>query len=616
MNRHDRSAAALRQLYRLDFPLFCTEQLKIRPLAGGELIPLEFTPSQALCWQRVVEQRQTQGYVRGIVLKPRQSGFSTLWEAIMYWLASLYSNVSTLLVAADPKSTQAIFRMAQLMFRMTDSTIRPLISANNREEMNFSNPDKATQDVTPGLMSRMDFQTAKTGIAGTGTTRQGIHLSEVAKWSEDLTDDLMTSLMPSIQRLPNTYGVMESTAFEGGDFFREMCEEAEKAEVARFKGDVTGGGFDYFFHFAPWWVDAHKNAVPLLAGEKIEPNGVERELMRYAEKGFPKDFPHLRVGPHILTPEQIKFRRVECKALGSEESFDQEYPRNPRDAWINRDDYVFDRKAMAKLRAEISPPKEFVEIDLTGPRLFTAKKSGNVLKNQDYVAVWQRPIVGIQYDIGLDTAMGGDQGDWTYAVVLRRDTSEQVAEYHKHILPSDCAREMFWLGRTYNTAQLIIEMNLGPGMVVQHALDSAGYPYLYMWRNFDRPGLPLTPLSGWVTNVKSKHIMVSMGADRLIRGKLGIKSKVLFDEMALYVRIYDRYEASRGHDDGVMALLMAIIGGEHEGHLEAAEPPPKITEEQTHEALRSIATHDDFEPKKRDWNNEQAQELALMRGFR
>ena len=603
---------ARREYYRRNFRAFAKEQVKIRPLGGGAVVPLLLTESQELFLRRTEIQQQTQGYVRGVVLKPRQSGFSTMCQALAFWRTYLNPNTSSLLVAADTKSTEAIFRMALLMLDCLDDEIRTMVRWLNRQELDFSNPDKYTRGRNPGLGSRMEFQTAKHGIVGTGTTRQFIHASEVGKWEENLTDDLATSLMPAIQRLPGTYIIMESTAFEGGDYFREMCEEAEDAEIKRSKGDVGAGGSEWFFHFTPWWVDKHKNSVPLLPGEEMDLDAQEKDLQKYAQKGFPKEYPHLGVGSQTITPEQFNFRRKEIVALKGEKNWDQEYPMSPRAAWITRDRYAFDRKALMSLRKQLSAPKEYVSID-NGPRLLTLRKHGNVMEDDDYIAVWKRPEPGVTYDIGVDSAQGGRQGDWTHWVVLRRDNCEQVAEYHKHIEPMDCAKELYWMGRIYNTAHLIIEMNIGPGSVVHHEIDMMGYPYLYTWRNFDRIGQALTTYAGWATNHKSKKLMVAVSADKVAHEDSIIKSRVLWQQMWLYVNIgSEEYQAARGYDDGVMAYMMAVIGGKHEGHVDPGEHIAQPKEE-----IRWPALHDTrpnvIERTKHHLLN---RELAEMRGMR
>jgi len=957
-------AAARREFYRRNFRHFAAEQLKIRDIKAGPLLPLILTEGQDIFYAKVQQQLNIQGYVRGVLLKSRQFGGSTITEALLMHQAALTDNFHSLLVAADDKSTRAVFRIAQLMHERLSDDIRPLVKAENREELHFANPDKYTRGRTPGRNSRMEFQTAKNALAGTGTTRQALHLTELAKWDECLIDDLTSSLLPTIHRQPNTWLIMESTAFEGGEYFREMCEKAEAAERDRYEsGHYAAAKLDYFFVFAPWWIDS-KNSAPLLPGEEINPTPQEKKIAKYADGGFQKEYPHLNIPRHTISLEQFKYRQLRIDEVG-EDGWEQEYPcvaegmrvgthmgivpiqhvrvgdrtsygavtdarcsgiqplyrlrtahgysvtgtsehpvktpsgavalgeslgkivslgqpqfagsyheavwwegplrqsvhidedfgrllgyfmgdgslvnvnpganssggtlsvccdgkdpdvvddverlvtrfvgppsirrvgtkrggvelrkhssvfvriarglniystakphrkvcvpeciwRSPRAvvkeflsglfeadackrktrnillfskhrafledvqvlllafgiqsrlvtaprrnkrmayianelslqaeatnafgerigfigsrkrgrfappvnrryanyarpmtltdtvvavddlgisrpvydltvegghefdangvrvhncspamAWISRDRYVFDRNALHELKRALMPPREFIDID-AGPRVLTLKIHGNVVEDQDYIAIWKRPEPGRIYDIGIDVAMGTEGGNWSVGEVLDRETHEQVAEYHKHIEPIDYARELYWLGKFYNTAQLVVEMN-GPGIVTGHDLDKMGYPYIYIWRNVERFGLTPTSYAGWQTNQKSKQIIVSLARHHVNHKETAIHSRVLHDQMWHFVQIGDDYRAARGCDDAVMGYMIAIIGGEHEGRgVPAARPLQKQAEPQY------IGLHDRWDPSRQN-RPRVANELRELKGMR
>lgn len=611
-------AAARRIFYKSHFLEFAAEQLKIQDAGGGALLPLVPNAAQQLFYHKCIEQQAIQGYVRAIWLKSRQTGASTWTQALAYHQCVFNENYSSLLISADDKSTKNVFRIAHLFYDSMDTDIRPMIMYLNREELYFGNPDRHTRGQVPGLNSRMDFQTAKNALAGTGATKQFYHLTEVAKWSEAVVDQLTASFVPSIHPRPGTWLVMESTAEESGDYFREQCELAEEAEKKRHKsGRYVDGGSQFFFCFVPWWIDT-KNTEPLLEGETLKLSPEERQITKYADGGFQREFPHLKVPRLVMTPEHFKYRRNRIAQMGLK-SWNQDYPENPKDAWISRDEYVFDPPRIHDMQRDIDPPQEFIELLAStdrkqrGPDIMTVKVGTNVKKHLDYLAVWRMPVPLRVYDIGVDVASGVEDGDWSVAQVLDRQTREQVAELHKHLDPVELGRELNLLGLMYNTAQMTIEMN-GPGIVTNQELERLNYPYLHAWRNMERFGLPMTGSAGWQTNQKSKEIMVNFTRHYVHHKELVVHSQVLLDEMRWFVQLgrYD-YRASGGHfDDGVMALMIAVMGGllEGVGGVQSAPTPKEVPR------FQSIATCDDFDPDRSRMTGRIADELREMRGMR
>src|SRR5262249_52669136 len=153
--------------------------------------------------------------VRLVLLKGRQLGGSTYWQARMFHRASLFPNFNALLVACDPESTAKIFDMSRTMYDELTPWCKPMRRYDTKREIVFENPDSKTRGINPGLRSRIDFQSATKELAGTGTTRQGLHLSESAKYHPDAVKLLKSSLMPAIHRVPGTFLVEESTAYVG-----------------------------------------------------------------------------------------------------------------------------------------------------------------------------------------------------------------------------------------------------------------------------------------------------------------------------------------------------------------------------------------------------------------
>jgi hypothetical protein len=98
------------------------------------------------------------------------------------------------------------------------------------------------------------------------------------------------------------------------------------------------------------------------------------------------------------------------------------------------------------------------------------------------VTLFKRPIPGHKYVIGHDSAYGLATGDYDAAVVLDRETGEQVAEACGHWGDAMWAEVLFALAWMFNQAFLLGERQVGL-MVMRRLYDEMGYSYQYFRRD-------------------------------------------------------------------------------------------------------------------------------------
>jgi len=570
----------LKELYRRDFALFAAEQLWITGVQPGSIFPMrKFTRGQEIIHRLVEDQRKKHGWIRIVIIKGRQLGASTYFAGRAFHLASLNRGVSTLLLAHDEDTAKKIFEKCKTFFNHMNEDLRPLTRRDNRKELVFENPDPRTRGQFPGLESTMQFQHAKNILAGTGTTQHFCHISEAAKYNSQVCALLESSLLPSIHLVPGTAIVNESTAFIGGDYFRSCCERA------------VSGLSEWVPCFIPWFLEREEYALPLEKGEKIILTPREREIQRIAKRGNKQ----WNVPPWEVTPEQFKWRRVIiAEREDGENIFLQEYPSCPEEAWITMDLNVFSRDRMNELRAGLKNPEYFATI-LPGGR-FVHDNQQKLSPEDNYLAIWKDPETGHQYDIGVDTSVGVEGGDWSVAEVFDRQTGEQVAEMHVLMDGFELAEKLYWLGYRYNMAQIAIEM-ASSGYAVNGGLQRLGYPYLYIWRHRERSFPTLSSYTGWKTSRESKSYMITVFKERVNKGPFTIHSHVLWNEMYYYIRepgsdpSYDIYRGGNGmHDDSVMATGICIVACDDET-MGALKPMPnrevKTIDEIVSETLRT-----------------------------
>jgi len=176
------------------------------------------------------------------------------------------------------------------------------------------------------------------------------------------------------------------------------------------------------------------------------------------------------------------------------------------------------------------------------------------------VEVFQKPRDGV-YVIGADVAEGMAHGDYSTAVVLDRASGRQAAQMRGRWPVEVFAGKLERLGHYYNTALLGVERNNhGYAVLVKLREGSNGTrPYPNLYRHHDRDGARASAKLGWLTNARTKPLMID-GLEEALRKRLvTLHSKVLVEELAAYqYRGNGSTSAPAGlHDDLVVALAIA-----------------------------------------------------------
>jgi hypothetical protein len=588
-------AAVRLHLFRESFELFATHELKIQTKEGGSPIrPFLLRLFQQRLVAAMEAQRQSQGFVRQAWLKGRQVGSSTLSLAYVFWRTVLFDNVNSIVVAHDEGTAEKLFQMVQRFYDRLSPEIRPMVRYRTKGSIEFENPNAKDRLLRPGRNSRLTIATAKNIHSGAGGTYHCVVLSEAARYPHP--EEIVSSTLQAVPSQSDTIIIVESTARPEGRWFYNLCLAAQSDEDAN----------PYEYQFINW-LDDPTCIIPVPDGGLLPaPLGDERRLI-----GMTPEEIHL-VRQHHLSPEQLMFRRVKLAGdfMNDELLFGQEYPLDFNDAWVPRGLAVWPRDHLALLARGLAAP------------LFRADlgQDGRILRAQNGpLAVWSEPEPNVIYDIGVDTAMGQDGGDWSVAEVLRRDTQQQVAELRLRMEPTAFVDLVASLGYYYNTAQVNVEVNGASGYFVNARLtQSLDYPNLYLWRKHDYIVPRVSKFTGFETTHKTKRYIVSLGKDRVFRWSTSdvdhyplIRSEQLHEEMRTFVR-RDGYIESFGgapgsHDDCVVAWLLALVSADDESfglvmrRSETGDKPP--TSWSNHEAFRMSDAEAGLRPSTGFWGN-------------
>lgn len=267
-----------------DQPLFAEMFLRILD-KYKRLVPLRYNRPQ----QHYLANRTR----KDIVLKARQFGMSTAIQSMIFKRA-VTETIGSLTLAHDDDSTQALRRISERFYdEFPEPFPKPLRELSN-----------ATITTYPGTGSEVITATAGKKTAGRSLTITLAHLSEVAFWNN--ADTVMTGLLQAIP----THGeiIVESTPNGQSGWFYERCMEAYRGEGS------------WKLHFYPWWW-GDDYALSLDAPGEIIFTEEEYQLMR--------------VNKIVLTPQQIKWRRVKMIEMGDE--FAQEYPEDIQTCFLSTD---------------------------------------------------------------------------------------------------------------------------------------------------------------------------------------------------------------------------------------------------------------------------------------
>jgi hypothetical protein len=230
---------------------------------------------------------------------------------------------------------------------------------------------------------------------------------------------------------------------------------------------------------------------------------------------------------HGLHEEQLAFRR-EIRANLRGKAM-QEYAENPEECFLLSGECVFDA---GQITARL------LECEAAG--MHRSRDGGREL-------IWLPPQPKGKYVIGVDTAGGGSNGDYTCAQVIDKEAGMQCAELHGHFLPHETADRVARLAQEYNEAYVVIERN-NHGHAVYEAIRKQ---YANLYENHHP--------KGWQTNVSTKAQAIEhLGL--LLRENMELFRGVRFlRECRTFLRHADGSSsaAAGAHDDTVMAMAIA-----------------------------------------------------------
>jgi hypothetical protein len=272
-----------------DLEFYCSENLRIRPKAGG-LVPFLWNPAQRELHRRIEEQKAKTGRVRVIVLKARQMGISTYFAGRFYKNTTALPGVRTQIIAHEKPASRNLFALVKRFHENMPDAIKQPTGADNAEELIFSSIDS-------GYMVSVATEEG----AGRSGTANFAHLSEAAFWHS--LQEQLAALVQTIPDIDGTEIAIETTGNQFGDELHQLWRRAE------------AGDSEFMPVFLPWSIDpTYRKALP-------EGFTMTTEEAALAEV-------------HGLDAEQICWRRAKISQIGSVQHFEREFPLIPEQAFM------------------------------------------------------------------------------------------------------------------------------------------------------------------------------------------------------------------------------------------------------------------------------------------
>lgn len=188
--------------------------------------------------------------------------------------------------------------------------------------------------------------------------------------------------------------------------------------------------------------------------------------------------------------------------------------------------------------------------------------------------VWEEPMRGCEYGIGIDTGEGVKKDRSVCQVIRKGDyqrPDEQVAEFASDFLdPIDFAGMANLIGRFYSEddgteAFCTIETNNPAGAAVLNTMRSKlDYTNFFIRKDYEKRENLYTTKYGWHTTRHNRGLIIARGLHAFQYGDLVVNSHFCLDEMADFESNHDlaqaRVKRGKGHDDRIMSLLIGYWG--------------------------------------------------------
>lgn len=516
--------------YKNDLESFSADRLRIVN-KNGSLVPLVFNSGQRKINQAIERQKIAGKPVRVALLKARQFGGSTLFQAEVFRETSLKPMRQSMTIAHDLDSARHLRDMSA---RYKDNYDFPHSELKKETDKWWKFRHKVDGKWAD---SHIRIDTAEELSTGHSLTLHILHLSEIQNWRN--APILVRGLFPTVPNNPDTEIFMEGTGSGVGDYWYDFCHMAMEDNV-------------WEFVFVPWFEI-----------EDYETRFDNEDQRGTFESSLDSEERLLR--SQSISLEKLHWRRETIRSVykGDDEAFRQQYPASPDEAFLTSGRPVF---PAIKVREKIGESLKPLKIGY----LEGIKDVKFVEDSKGYWEIWEEKPEKVEnlYCLGADVAegisvvpeLGNRGGDYSCAKILRRDYRKFVARLHARIDPDIFADELLKAWRYWGCGLLIESNPGGSGNVVIRALKNVPGINLLRARSLNKPHEDRKEEFGWKTMKDTKRLLIDELLENIRDENFTDSSKNFWYECSTYVRDEKGLTnaQSRKYDDEVIANAIAF----------------------------------------------------------
>lgn len=444
-----------------------------------------------------------------IVLKSRQTGFSTLTAGYIAWMITFHKAKEIVVVANKQDNAQGFIRKIKTFIKKTPDWMVPELESDNKKSIELRNGSKVTAQAT-------------TGDAGRSESLSLLVIDEAAIIDTGKVDDLWAAAYPTLSL--GGSAIIISTPKGVGNWYHQQ-----------------------------WLASVNKESdfTPLVAHWTEHPFYGAAVTWECHECGHKQD--HGLINP--LKPKVLCDKCEEDSLVPWSPWYDEQRKQlgDPRKVaqeldmdFLGSGDQVIAEQYIKDIEKGCLPP---IRVDGWDNNLW----------------VWVDPEPDHEYLLSADVARG-DGTDFSTCHVIDLQTREQVAEYKGKLPPDLFAKFLVELGYEYNTGMLAVEANSIGYATCLKIVDMA-YPNIFhsmkglhsrdrkkvekAWKNKD------AMVPGFQTTLKTRPLIISQLEQEIRTQTIGIRSIRLISELRTLIYRNGRPEAMHGYNDD-LSIAMAI----------------------------------------------------------
>ncbi len=481
-----------------------------------------------------------------LVLKGRQQGFTTLITAYQLACIIVKKNFQGFTVADETTNTEAIFQnKAKFPYDQLPWLLKPTEKFNNKRQLLFEK-----------LNSSWAVDTATKNM-GRSRTINFFHGSECAFWQYGIA---ITQAGMGEAFTKNCIKIYESTA-NGFNDFEKMWKSGR-----------------YINCFYEWWRTPEYIT-------RFEDEKVKKEFLSNIEIKDDWIFSRLKwlKDEKKLKEEQLYWYYNKYQDYIDKELIKQEYPCTAEEAFLSTGACYFYKENIIRRLSTIPKPikvgyfeyKEKVQKDRLGQEYITISDIKWIEDSNGYIRIYEDVKERNPYVLGGDTA--GEGSDYFTGHVIDNITGRQVASLRKQFNEVEYTKQIYCLGKYYNTALVGLETNFSTYPI--NKLDELKYPKLYVREKEDDYTNKKEKRYGFKTTTITRPLILAELQAIVLNEIDKIVDKDTLEEMLSFIKNdKGRAEAEQGeHDDLVMGLAITYyIRNEQTFKLFPKETPKTI----------------------------------------